>query len=80
MIKTRGGKGDMTLNEIGNLVKESGSVSIGFLDKDGNPGIRRVFCTWHKGLGGHFISTNTSSMHTQALLKNNKACLPKWSG
>ena len=65
----------MTLNEIDNLVKESGIASIGFLDTDGNPGIRRVFSTWHKGVGGHLISTNTSSQHVQALLKNNKACL-----
>ncbi len=65
----------MTLNEIDNLVKESGIASIGFLDTDGNPGIRRVFSTWHKGVGGHLISTNTSSQHVQALMKNNKACL-----
>lgn len=65
----------MTLNEIERLVKESGTASIGFLDKDGNPGIRRIFSTWHKGVGGHLISTNTSSQHTQALLKNNRACL-----
>ena len=65
----------MTLQEIENLVKESGFASIGFMDKDGNPSIRRVFSTWHKGLGGHLISTNTSSLHTQELLKNNKACL-----
>lgn len=65
----------MTLNEIDNLVKESGFASLGFLDKDGNPSIRRVFSTWHKGLGGHLISTNTSSQHVQALLRNNRACL-----
>lgn len=65
----------MTMNEIDNLVKESGVASIGFLDIDGNPSIRRVFSTWHKGLGGHLISTNTSSQHVQALLKNNRACL-----
>ena len=65
----------MTLNEIDNLVKNSEVASIGFLDKDGNPSIRRVFSTWHKGLGGHLISTNTSSLHVQAFLKNNKACL-----
>lgn len=65
----------MTLNEIHSLIKESGFASIGFLDKDGNPSIRRVFSTWHKGVGGHLISTNTSSLHTQALLKNKKACL-----
>ncbi len=65
----------MTLNEIDHLVKESGVASIGFLDKDGNPSIRRVFSTWHKGLGGHLISTNTSSQHVQAVLNNKKACL-----
>lgn len=65
----------MTLNEIDNFIKKSGFASIGFLDKDGNPNIRKVFSTWHKGLGRHLISTNTSSLHTQALLKNNKACL-----
>lgn len=65
----------MTLNEIDNLVRESGFASIGFLDKDGNPSIRRVFSTWHKGLGSHLISTNTSSQHVQALLKHNRACL-----
>ena len=65
----------MTLKEIDNLVKKSEFASIGFLDKDGNPSIRRVFSTWHRGLGGHLISTNTSSEHVQALLKNNRACL-----
>ncbi|MDE6419104.1 MAG: pyridoxamine 5'-phosphate oxidase family protein [Lachnospiraceae bacterium] len=65
----------MTLNEIDNLVKEAGFASIGFLDEDGNPSIRRVFCTWHKGVGNHLISTNTSSQHVQAILKNNRTCL-----
>ena len=65
----------MTLNEIDRLIKESGFASLGFLDEDGNPSIRRVFSTWHKGLGSHLISTNTSSQHVQALLKNNRACL-----
>lgn len=65
----------MTLDEIDKLVKEAGFASIGFLDGDGNPSIRRVFSTWHKGLGGHLISTNTSSLHTQALLENTQACL-----
>lgn len=65
----------MTLKEICNLVNRSEVASIGFLDEEGNPGIRRVFCTWHKGLGVHYISTNTSSMHIQALLKNDRACL-----
>ena len=65
----------MTLKEIDRLVKESGFASLGFMDEDGNPSIRRVFSTWHKGLGGHLISTNTSSQHVQALLKDNRACL-----
>lgn len=65
----------MTLKEIDRLVKKSRFASIGFLDEEGNPGIRKVFSTWHKGLGAHLISTNTSSRHVQALLKNNRACL-----
>ena len=65
----------MTLKEIDKLVKKAKVASIGFLDGDGNPGVRRVFSTWHKGLGGHLISTNTSSQHVQALLKDNRACL-----
>lgn len=65
----------MTLQEIDNLVKKSTFASLGFLDDNGNPSIRKVFCTWHKGLGIHLISTNTSSMHIQALLKDDKACL-----
>ena len=65
----------MTLKEISNLVNRSRDASIGFLDEEGSPSIRRVFCTWHKGLGVHYISTNTSSMHIQALLKNHRACL-----
>lgn len=65
----------MTLKEISNLVNSSRDACIGFIDYEGNPSIRKVFCTWHKGLGVHFISTNTSSMHVQALLQNSKACL-----
>ena len=65
----------MTLDEINNLVTKSTFASIGFIDSNGNPSIRKVFCTWHKGLGLHLISTNTSSMHVQLLLKNGKSCL-----
>ncbi|MCM1117938.1 MAG: pyridoxamine 5'-phosphate oxidase family protein [bacterium] len=65
----------MTLEEINDLVKKAGSAGLGFLDGEGNPSIRQVFSTWHKGLGVHYISTNTSSMHVQALLKNDRACL-----
>lgn len=65
----------MTLHEIDTLVRQSEFASIGFLEEDGNPSIRKVFSTWHRGLEGHLISTNTSSRHVQALLKNNRACL-----
>ena len=34
-----------------------------------------MFCVWHKGLGTHLISTNTSSSHVKSLLKNSNACL-----
>ena len=65
----------MTLDEIRKLVNHSQCMDLGFVDESGRPQIRRVFCTFHKGLGGHLISTNTSSMHVQSLLKRNDACL-----
>ena len=65
----------MRIGEIDNLITDSMFANIGFIDSNGNPGIRRVFCTWHKGIGKHLISTNTSSMHVQSLLLNPMACL-----
>ncbi len=65
----------MTIKEIDRLITDSMFADIGFIDSNGNPGIRRVFCTWHRGVGRHLISTNTSSMHVQALLRNPAACL-----
>ncbi len=65
----------MTIEEIDRLIADSMFANIGFIDSTGNPSIRRVFCTWHKGIGKHLISTNTSSMHVQALLLNSDACL-----
>ena len=65
----------MTIGEIDRLITDSMFANIGFIDLNGNPSIRRVFCTWHKGVGRHLISTNTSSMHVQALLLNPNACL-----
>lgn len=65
----------MTLDEIRELVNRSQCADLGFIDESGKPQIRRVFCTFHKGLSGHLISTNTSSMHVQALLKKKDACL-----
>ena len=65
----------MTLQEINNLINENIFATFGFLDGKGNPSIRRVFCRWHKGIGHHYISTNTSSMHVQRLLQDNRACL-----
>lgn len=65
----------MTKDEIMELVNKSLFADLGFIDSDGNPAIRRVFCTWHKGLGTHLISTNTSSMHIQNVLKCSNTCL-----
>ena len=65
----------MTIGEIDRLITDSMFANIGFIDLNGNPSIRRVFSTWHKGVGKHLISTNTSSMHVQALLLNPNACL-----
>lgn len=65
----------MTYDEIMGLVERSLFASIGYTDEDGRQNIRRVFCVWHKGLGRHLISTNTSSAHIQSLMKKNKMCL-----
>ncbi|MBR6186061.1 MAG: pyridoxamine 5'-phosphate oxidase family protein [Clostridia bacterium] len=65
----------MTKDEIMNLIDRSLFATIGYADESGRPNVRRVFCVWHKGLGRHLISTNTSSAHIQSLLKNKSVCL-----
>ena len=61
----------MTHAEIMNLIDRSLFATIGYTDEQGRQNIRRVFCVWHKGMGRHLISTNTSSSHIQSLMKNN---------
>ena len=58
-----------------NLVNRSLFAVIGYTDEEGRQNARKVFCVWHKGLGRHLISTNTSSAHVQSLQKNGNACL-----
>lgn len=65
----------MTKEEIMALIDRSLFAVIGYTDEAGRQNVRRVFCTWHKGLGRHLISTNTGSAHVQSLLKNGNACL-----
>ena len=65
----------MTVEEIKNLIDRSLFADLGFLGADGAPAVRRVFCVWHRGVGGHLISTNTSSGHVQQLAENPAACL-----
>ena len=65
----------MTLDEIKNLVDRSLFATIGYTDEKGRQNVRRVFCVWHKGLGRHLISTNTSSAHIQSLKKDPGMCL-----
>lgn len=65
----------MTQQEMYSLVYRSKVASLGYTDEDGRQNIRMVFCTFHKGIGMHLISTNTSSSHVQSLLKNENACL-----
>ena len=65
----------MTKDELMRLVDRSLFATIGYTDEDGRPNVRRVFCVWHRGLGRHLISTNTSSAHVQSLLRDGKACL-----
>lgn len=65
----------MKLQKVWDLVKRTEFAQLGFLDAEGTQNIRTVWCTWHKGLKSHYISSNTSSVHIQSLLKNGKACL-----
>lgn len=65
----------MTSNEIMSLINRSLFATIGYTEETGRQNVRRVFCVWHKGLGRHLISTNTSSVHVQSLIKNGDACL-----
>ncbi|MCM1268529.1 MAG: pyridoxamine 5'-phosphate oxidase family protein [Bacteroidales bacterium] len=65
----------MTQQEMYSLIDRSQTAALGYCDEDGRQNIRMVFCTFHRGIGGHLISTNTSSSHVQSLLKNGNACL-----
>ncbi|MBP0970426.1 MAG: pyridoxamine 5'-phosphate oxidase family protein [Oscillospiraceae bacterium] len=65
----------MTHDELAALVNRSLFAEIGYTDEQGRQNIRKVYCVWHKGLGRHLISTNTSSAHVQSLLHNSNACL-----
>lgn len=65
----------MTSGEIQDLIDRSLFAVIGYTDEDGRQNVRRVFCVWHKGLGSHLISTNTSSAHVRSLSANGNSCL-----
>ena len=65
----------MTKIEIMELIDRSLFADLGYLDADGRPAVRRVFCTWHKGIGRHLISTNTSASHVKDLEHRADACL-----
>lgn len=65
----------MIKQEIQKLINDSLFASLGYIDLEGKPNIRKVFCTWHKGLGMHLISSNFSSGHVKALQENSLACL-----
>lgn len=65
----------MTKHEIMHLIDRSLFATLGYTGADGMPAVRRVFCVWHRGLRRHLISTNTSSGHVRALLRDGRACL-----
>lgn len=65
----------MTTSEIMDLVNRSLFAVIGYTDAADWQNVRKVFCVWHKGLGRHLISTNTSSSHVQSLRKDGNSCL-----
>ena len=43
----------MTKDEIMDLINRSLFAEIGYTDEEGRQNIRKTFCVWHKGLGGH---------------------------
>lgn len=65
----------MNIREIRHLIDRSLFADLGCLSEDGFPSIRRVFCVWHRGIGAHLISTNTSSGHVRQLMADGRACL-----
>ena len=65
----------MTKQELMQMISRSLFATLGYTAEDGTVQLRRVFCVWHRGLGGHLISTNLSSAHAQHLLKNGAASL-----
>ena len=65
----------MTKDEIMELIDRSLFADIGYIGGDGFPEIRRVFCVWHKGIGRHLISTNTSSSHVKRLMNEPAGCI-----
>ena len=65
----------MNEQDLTALVNRSLFADLGYADPQGRMQIRRVFCTWHKGLERHLISTNTSSGHVKGLLRRPDACL-----
>ena len=65
----------MTKEEIKALIDRSLFAVIGYTDETGKQNVRKVYCVWHKGIGHHLISTNTSSSHVQSLSKSGNACL-----
>ncbi len=65
----------MTLPELQNLSDRSLFATLAYADAEGNIQVRRVFCTWHRGLAGHLISTNTSSAHVRDLRRDGRASL-----
>ena len=66
---------EMTKQEMMDLINRSLFATIGYTDEEGRQNVRRVFCVWHRGLGRHLISTNTSSSHVKSLLKDDNICL-----
>lgn len=65
----------MTKEELRALADRSLFATLAYTDEEGRQNARRVFCTWHRGLGRHLISTNTSSAHVKSLMKNGNSCL-----
>ena len=65
----------MTKDEMMDLINRSLFATFGYIDEENRPNVRRAFCVWHKGIGRHLISTNTSSSHIKSFQKDDRMCL-----
>ena len=66
---------ELLKDEIWELIQKTEFAHISYVDGEGNPQIKMLFCNFHKGMSKFYFSTNTSSLHVQHLCRRSKACV-----